>query len=79
MNFQPFVAAAFAIAIAAGAPPVFAHGDDRPAAVAGGAELLIQGGQLGKSVFPDGNTARGGQGQPVDGIEGSSQEMLKTH
>ena len=39
MTFQPFVAAAFAIAITAGAPPVFAHGDDRPAAVAGGAEL----------------------------------------
>ncbi|MEC5212027.1 hypothetical protein RCH06_000560 [Polaromonas sp. CG_9.5] len=43
------------------------------------ATLLKQGGQLGKAVFADGNTARGGHGQTVDGIEGSSQEMLKTH
>ena len=31
-------------------------------------ELLIAG-TIGKSTFPDGNTAQGGQGDPVDGIE----------
>lgn len=41
--------------------------------------VLVHGGQLDKAFFPDGNTARGGQDQPVDGIERSSQEMLKTH
>jgi hypothetical protein len=41
--------------------------------------VLEQGKQLGKARFEPGDTARGGQGQPVDGIEGSSHEMLKTH
>ena len=41
--------------------------------------LLEQGKQLGKTMFEPGDTAKGGNGQPVDGIEGSSREMLKTH
>ena len=40
---------------------------------------LVQGAQVGKSRFELGDTAEGGNGQPVDGIEGSSHEMLKTH
>jgi hypothetical protein len=40
---------------------------------------LAQGTQVGKSRFPPGDTVKGGNGQPVDGIAGSSQEMLKTH
>lgn len=40
---------------------------------------LVQGTQVGKSVFEPGATDKGGNGQPVDGIEGSSNEMLKTH
>lgn len=43
------------------------------------AELLVQGTQTGKTIFPPGDTKKGGTGQPVDGIEGSSHEMLKTH
>jgi hypothetical protein len=40
---------------------------------------LAQGTQVGKTMFEPGDTARGGNGQPVDGIEGSSHEMLKVH
>lgn len=40
---------------------------------------LIQGSQVGKGIFPAGDTSRGGNGQTIDGIEGGSQEMLKTH
>lgn len=40
---------------------------------------LVQGTQVGKANFAPGDTAKGGNGQPVDGIEGSSHEMLKTH
>lgn len=43
------------------------------------ATLLEQGKPLGKTMFEPGDTAKGGNGQPVDGIEGSSREMLKTH
>ncbi|HZQ72267.1 MAG TPA: hypothetical protein VFB08_05080 [Burkholderiales bacterium] len=43
------------------------------------AALLEQGRQIGKTMFEPGDTDRGGTGQPVDGIEGSSSEMLKTH
>jgi hypothetical protein len=43
------------------------------------AALLEQGKQLGKAMFEPGDTPKGGNGQPVDGIEGSSREMLKTH
>ncbi|HEX4325188.1 MAG TPA: hypothetical protein VH105_00130 [Burkholderiales bacterium] len=34
---------------------------------------------IGRVMFEAGDTARGGNGQPVDGIEGSSSEMLKVH
>lgn len=40
---------------------------------------LVQATQIGKAMFAPGDTARGGNGQPVDGIEGSSSEMLKVH
>jgi hypothetical protein len=40
---------------------------------------LVQGTQVGKTLFGLGDTSTGGNGQPVDGIEGSSHEMLKTH
>jgi hypothetical protein len=40
---------------------------------------LVQGTQLGLTMFEPGDTPRGGNGQPVDGIEGSSREMLKVH
>lgn len=41
--------------------------------------LLVQGTQVGRTHFPPGDTARGGNGQPVDGIEALTREMLKTH
>jgi len=40
---------------------------------------IVQGTQLGKTMFEPGDTPRGGNGQPVDGIEGSSHEMLNVH
>lgn len=40
---------------------------------------LVQGTQVGKPVFAPGDTTRGGNGQPVDGIEALDREMLKTH
>ena len=40
---------------------------------------LVQGGQVGRTFFEPGDTPRGGNGQPVNGIEGSSREMLKVH
>jgi len=40
---------------------------------------LVQGTQVGLAMFEPGDTPQGGNGQPVDGIEGSSQEMLKVH
>jgi hypothetical protein len=40
---------------------------------------LVQGTQVGLATFEPGDTPRGGNGQPVDGIEGSSREMLKVH
>jgi hypothetical protein len=40
---------------------------------------LVQATQVGKAVFPPGDTASGGNGQPVDGIQGLSQEMLAVH
>jgi len=45
----------------------------------GGPIPLVQGGQVGRTFFEAGDTPRGGNGQPVDGIEGSSREMLKVH
>ena len=35
--------------------------------------------QIGAGVFEPGDTPSGGNGQPVDGIEGSSREMLAVH
>jgi len=43
------------------------------------AQLLVQGTQLGEAMFEPGATSTGGNGQAVDGVEGSSNEMLKTH
>jgi hypothetical protein len=40
---------------------------------------IVQGVQVGKTMFEPGDTPRGGNGQPVDGIEGSSHEMLNVH
>jgi len=40
---------------------------------------LAQGTQVGATRFEPGDTPLGGTGQPVDGIEGSSREMLKVH
>jgi hypothetical protein len=40
---------------------------------------LQQASQVGKAHFEPGDTARGGVGQPVDGIDASSMEMLKVH
>jgi hypothetical protein len=40
---------------------------------------LVQGSQVGKTTFDPGDTPRGGNGQPVDGIEGASREMLSVH
>lgn len=45
----------------------------------GGPIPLVQGRQVGRTMFEPGDTSRGGNGQPVDGIEGSSREMLKVH
>jgi hypothetical protein len=42
-------------------------------------DALVQGTQVGKAVFPPGDTARGGNGRAVDGIEALDREMLKTH
>lgn len=41
--------------------------------------LLVQATQIGASMFEPGDTPQGGNGQPVDGIEGSSREMLRVH
>src|SRR4051812_21812860 len=49
------------------------------AAAQGGPIPLVQGHQVGRTMFEPGDTPRGGNGQPVDGIEGSSREMLKVH
>lgn len=40
---------------------------------------LVQATQLGAPMFEPGDTPQGGNGQPVDGIEGSSREMLRVH
>ncbi len=40
---------------------------------------LVQGTQLGKTAFAAGDTRQGGNGQIVDGVEGSGHEMLDTH
>ncbi len=40
---------------------------------------IRQGTQLGQQVFPPGDTAQGGTGQPVDGIEALGHEELASH
>lgn len=40
---------------------------------------LEQGRTLGKPVFPAGDTAQGGNGRPVHGIEALGREMLESH
>jgi len=45
----------------------------------GGPIALVQGTQVGRPMFEPGDTPLGGNGQPVDGIEGSPREMLKVH
>ena len=40
---------------------------------------LVQGTQVGVTTFEPGDTPSGGHGQTVDGIEGSSREMLQVH
>ena len=50
-----------------------------PVAAQRKAVALAQGTQLGKAMFPPGDTAKGGNGQTVDGIEALEREMLKTH
>lgn len=45
----------------------------------GGPTPIVQGTQIGLAMFEPGDTPQGGNGQPVDGIEGSSSEMLKVH
>jgi hypothetical protein len=40
---------------------------------------IVQGTEIGKGIFPPGDSARGGHGQTIDGIEGSSREMLNVH
>jgi hypothetical protein len=40
---------------------------------------ITQATQIGRTMFEPGDTARGGNGQTVDGIEGSSREMLAVH
>jgi hypothetical protein len=40
---------------------------------------IVQGTQIGQTMFEPGDTAKGGNGQTIDGIEGSSREMLAVH
>jgi hypothetical protein len=40
---------------------------------------LVQGTQVGATKFEPGDTSSGGHGQTIDGIEGSSREMLQVH
>jgi hypothetical protein len=48
-------------------------------AAQGGPILLKQGVQVGVTKFAPGDTPSGGNGQTIDGIEGSSREMLQVH
>jgi hypothetical protein len=41
--------------------------------------VIVQGTEIGAPTFAPGDTPTGGNGQPVDGIEGSSREMLTVH
>lgn len=50
-----------------------------PAAAQRKAIPLVQATQVGKAMFEPGDTPKGGNGQPVSGIQALSREMLKTH
>jgi hypothetical protein len=56
-------------------PVVFAAGSQREAAPI----QLVQATQVGATKFEPGDTLSGGHGQKIDGIEGSSREMLQVH
>lgn len=45
----------------------------------GGPIPIVQATQIGATKFDPGNTPTGGHGQTIDGIEGSSREMLQVH
>jgi hypothetical protein len=45
----------------------------------GGPVQIVQATQIGATKFDPGDTATGGHGQTIDGIEGSSREMLQVH
>jgi len=64
--------AAIAFLLALASSPFAVHAQRKNAA-------LEQGHALGREMFAPGDTAKGGNGQDVDGIEGSSREMLKAH
>jgi hypothetical protein len=66
-------------ALAALAFPALLLAFGHPAQAQRKPQTLVQGTQIGKPMFEAGDTAKGGNGQPVDGIEGSSSEMLKVH
>jgi hypothetical protein len=40
---------------------------------------LVQATQVGRTMFEPGDTINGGNGQTIDGIDGSSREMLNVH
>jgi hypothetical protein len=50
-----------------------------PAAAQRRAIPLVQATEVGRPFFPPGDTPAGGNGQPVDDIQGLSQEMLAVH
>jgi hypothetical protein len=54
---------------------VFAAGSQRETAPI----PLVQATQVGATKFEPGDTLSGGYGQTIDGIEGSSREMLQVH
>lgn len=56
-------------------PTVFAAGSQRETAPI----QLVQATQVGATKFAPGDTLSGGHGQQIDGIEGSSREMLQVH
>jgi len=66
------VVASAVVAIAMAAGPLVAQRAATPIPI-------VQGTEIGKGIFPPGDTARGGHGQTIDGIEGSSREMLNVH
>lgn len=69
-KFHALAAPLVALLVAALAAPAVAQRAPVP---------LQQATVIGKPMFESGNTVRGGSGQTIDGIDGSSQEMLKVH